>query len=105
MLKYLSPVRVVSRRIRGHISSSTRLNSPLLTNRMGYPIWIVGVVSILVHVHPSDTIGNKTRQTRQRVSNHEQSNGSVVGPRRGVKYCTVQSTTVHEWVFGSECPY
>ncbi|GBM64556.1 hypothetical protein AVEN_14874-1 [Araneus ventricosus] len=63
------------------------------------------VVSILVHVHPSDTIGNETRQTRQRVSNHEQSNGSVVGPRRGVKLCAVQSTTVHEWAFSSESPY
>ncbi|GBN51468.1 hypothetical protein AVEN_5707-1 [Araneus ventricosus] len=40
------------------------------------------VVSILVHVHPSDTIGNETRQTRQPVSSHQQSNGSVVGPRR-----------------------
>ncbi|GBL90717.1 hypothetical protein AVEN_203262-1 [Araneus ventricosus] len=43
MLKYLSPVRVVSRHIRGPISrqlhtyhhrGSTRLNSPLLTNRV-----------------------------------------------------------------------
>ncbi|GBM22813.1 hypothetical protein AVEN_226483-1 [Araneus ventricosus] len=43
MLKYLLPVRVVSRRIRGPISrqlhtshhrGSTRLNSPLLTNRV-----------------------------------------------------------------------
>ncbi|GBM06475.1 hypothetical protein AVEN_58316-1 [Araneus ventricosus] len=81
MLKYLSLVKVVSRRIRGHISrqlhtfhhrGSTRLNSPLLTNRMDYPIWIIDVVSILVHVHPSDIIGNETRQTRQRISNHQQ---------------------------------
>ncbi|GBM66885.1 hypothetical protein AVEN_263945-1 [Araneus ventricosus] len=68
-------------------------------------LWINDVVSILVHVHLSDTIGNETRQTRQHVSNHQQSNGSVVGPRRGVKHCTVQSTTVHEWAFGSDSPY
>ncbi|GBL83715.1 hypothetical protein AVEN_132630-1 [Araneus ventricosus] len=68
-------------------------------------LWINDVVSILVHVLPSDTIGNETCQTRQRVSSHQQSNGSVVGPRRGVKLCGVQSTTVHEWVFGSKSPY
>ncbi|GBN47999.1 hypothetical protein AVEN_169807-1 [Araneus ventricosus] len=88
-----------------HHRGSTRLNSPLLTNRMYYPIWVIDVVSVLVHVHPSDTIGNETRQTRQRVSNHQQPNGSVVGPRRVVKHCTVQSTTVNEWAFGSESPY
>ncbi|GBL82350.1 hypothetical protein AVEN_127460-1 [Araneus ventricosus] len=60
-------------------------------------LWINDVVSILVHVHPSDTIGNETRQTRQRVSSHQQSNGSVVGPRQGVKLCAVQLATVHEW--------
>ncbi|GBM58080.1 hypothetical protein AVEN_10381-1 [Araneus ventricosus] len=59
-------------------------------------LWINDVVSILVHVHPSDTIGNETRQTRQRVSSHQQSKGSVVGPKRGVKLCAVQSATVHE---------
>ncbi|GBM61777.1 hypothetical protein AVEN_18340-1 [Araneus ventricosus] len=68
-------------------------------------LWINDVVSILVHLHPSDTIGNEARQIRQRVSSHQQSNGSVFGPRRGVKLCDVQSTTVHEWVFGSESPY
>ncbi|GBM78873.1 hypothetical protein AVEN_139344-1, partial [Araneus ventricosus] len=26
-------------------------------------LWINDVVSILVHLHPSDTIGNETRQT------------------------------------------
>ncbi|GBM00503.1 hypothetical protein AVEN_111731-1 [Araneus ventricosus] len=62
------------------------------------------VVFILVHVHPSDTIGNETRQIRQRVSSHHQSNDSIVGPRRGVKLCAVQSATVHEWAFGSEIP-
>ncbi|GBN55137.1 hypothetical protein AVEN_14098-1 [Araneus ventricosus] len=59
-------------------------------------LWINDVVSILVHLHPSDTIGNETRQTRQRVSSHQQSNGSVVGPRRRVKLYDVQSATVHE---------
>ncbi|GBN06145.1 hypothetical protein AVEN_19601-1 [Araneus ventricosus] len=57
------------------------------------------VVFIPVQVHPPDTIGNETRQTRQRVSSHQQSNG---GLRRGVKLCALQSTTVHEWNFGSE---
>ncbi|GBM33153.1 hypothetical protein AVEN_83667-1 [Araneus ventricosus] len=27
-------------------------------------LWVKDVVSILVHVHPPDTIGNETRQTR-----------------------------------------
>ncbi|GBO43701.1 hypothetical protein AVEN_203415-1 [Araneus ventricosus] len=31
-------------------------------------LWINDVVSILVHVHPSDTIGNETRQTSSSVS-------------------------------------
>ncbi|GBL99036.1 hypothetical protein AVEN_227541-1 [Araneus ventricosus] len=64
-------------------------------------LWINDVVSIFVHVHPSNIIGNETRQTRQRVSSHQQSNGSVVGP----KLCAVQSTMVHERAFGSESPY
>ncbi|GBM43360.1 hypothetical protein AVEN_166102-1 [Araneus ventricosus] len=68
-------------------------------------LWINDVVSILVHVHPSNTIGNETRQTRQRVSSHQQSNGGGVGPRKGVKLCAAQSATVHEWAFGSESPY
>ncbi|GBM96518.1 hypothetical protein AVEN_68018-1 [Araneus ventricosus] len=54
-------------------------------------LWINDVVSILVHVQPSDTIGNETRQTRQLVSSHQQSNGSVVWPRRGVKLCCAVS--------------
>ncbi|GBM06849.1 hypothetical protein AVEN_173602-1 [Araneus ventricosus] len=102
MLKYLSLVRVVSRRIRGPICanctrpiSSQRLHqieqSPV--DKQG--LWINDVVSILVHVHLSDTIENETRQTRQRVSRHQQPNGSVVEPRRGVKPYAVQSTTVH----------
>ncbi|GBN63878.1 hypothetical protein AVEN_162319-1, partial [Araneus ventricosus] len=67
--------------------------------------WIHEVVSIPAHVHPPDTIGNETRQTRQLVSSHQQFNGGVGGPRRGLKLCAVQSTTVHEWAFGSERPY
>ncbi|GBM27614.1 hypothetical protein AVEN_27280-1 [Araneus ventricosus] len=59
--------------------------------------WIHEVVSIPVHVHPPDTIGNETRQTRKLFSSHQQFNGGVGGPRRGVKLCAVQSTTVHEW--------
>ncbi|GBN40611.1 hypothetical protein AVEN_220298-1 [Araneus ventricosus] len=59
--------------------------------------WIHEVVSIPVHVHPPDTIGNETRQTRKLVSSHQQFNGGVGGPRRGVKLCAVQSTTVHRF--------
>ncbi|GFT89135.1 hypothetical protein TNCV_3085281 [Trichonephila clavipes] len=36
--------------------------------------WILEVVSIPVHVHQLDSIGNETRQTRQRVSSQQQSN-------------------------------
>ncbi|GBN80200.1 hypothetical protein AVEN_119318-1 [Araneus ventricosus] len=104
MLRYLSPVRVVSRRIRGPIPSQ-RLHQIEQTPVDKQDLWINDVVSILVHVHPSNTIGNEARQTRQCISSHQQSNGSVVGPRRGVKLCTVQSETVHEWAFGSESPY
>ncbi|GBM79026.1 hypothetical protein AVEN_23065-1 [Araneus ventricosus] len=67
--------------------------------------WIHEVVSIPVQVHPPDRIGNQTHQTRQLVSSHQQFNGGVGGPRRGVKLCVVQSTTVHEWDIGSESPY
>ncbi|GBM31785.1 hypothetical protein AVEN_56893-1 [Araneus ventricosus] len=56
-------------------------------------LWINDVVSILVHVHPSNAIRNETRQTRQRISNHQQSNGSIIGRRRGVTLCAGQSTT------------
>ncbi|GBO10354.1 hypothetical protein AVEN_75202-1 [Araneus ventricosus] len=68
-------------------------------------LWIHEVASIPVHVHPPDTIGNETCQTRQLVSSHQQFNGGVGGPRRGVKLYAVQSTTVHEWDIGSESPY
>ncbi|GBM12899.1 hypothetical protein AVEN_114973-1 [Araneus ventricosus] len=57
--------------------------------------WIHEVVSIPVHVHPPDTIGNETLQTRQLVSSHQQFNGGVGGPRRSVKLCAVQSTTTN----------
>ncbi|GBN03277.1 hypothetical protein AVEN_142221-1 [Araneus ventricosus] len=90
MLKYLSPVRVVSSCIRVPISRQLH-TSHTITERLHQieqspvdkqGLWIIDVASILAHVHPSDTIGNQTRQTRQRVSSHQQSNGSVVGPRR-----------------------
>ncbi|GFX67967.1 uncharacterized protein TNCV_2288291 [Trichonephila clavipes] len=67
--------------------------------------WIHEVFSIPVHVHQLDSIGNYTRQTRQRVFGHQQSNVGVDGLRRGIKLCVVQSTRVHEWVFGSDSPY
>ncbi|GFU80362.1 uncharacterized protein TNCV_3521361 [Trichonephila clavipes] len=67
--------------------------------------WIHEVVSIRVHVHQFDSIGNETRQTRQRLSSHQQSNVSVDGPSKGVKLYFVQSTRVYEWAFGSEIPY
>ncbi|GBN41925.1 hypothetical protein AVEN_41490-1 [Araneus ventricosus] len=43
--------------------------------------WIHEVVSIPVHAHPPDTIGNDTRQTKKLVSSHQQFNGGVGGPR------------------------
>ncbi|GFX60578.1 hypothetical protein TNCV_3061511 [Trichonephila clavipes] len=43
--------------------------------------WIHEIVSIPVHVHQLDSIGNETRQTRQHVSSHQQSYVSVDGPR------------------------
>ncbi|GBM21260.1 hypothetical protein AVEN_82499-1, partial [Araneus ventricosus] len=85
---------------------STRLNSSLLT------CWIHG--SMLLSPYQYMSI-----QTRQLVSSHQQFNGGVGGPRRGVKLytssvklyscilvdCAVQSTTIHEWDIGSESPY
>ncbi|GBN59396.1 hypothetical protein AVEN_202009-1 [Araneus ventricosus] len=85
-----------------HHRGSTRLNSPLLTCRGP---WIHEVVSISVHVHLPETIGNETRQTRQHVSSHQQTNGGVGEPRRDIKLCAVQSTTVHERHFDSESQY
>ncbi|GBM27537.1 hypothetical protein AVEN_238006-1 [Araneus ventricosus] len=67
--------------------------------------WIHEVVPIPVHVHPHNTIGNVTLQTRQRVSSHQQPNSGAGCPKRGVKLCAVQSTMVHEWAFVSESPY
>ncbi|GFX91980.1 uncharacterized protein TNCV_5004441 [Trichonephila clavipes] len=82
-----------------HHRDTNSLNSPLLTSR------IHEVVFIPVHVHQPNSIGNETRQTRQRVCSHQQSNVSVDGPRRGVKPCVVQSTRVLEWAFGYKSPY
>ena len=42
--------------------------------------WIHEVVSIPVHVHPLETIGNETRQTRQHVFTHQQPNVGVDEP-------------------------
>ncbi|GFY20565.1 hypothetical protein TNCV_211971 [Trichonephila clavipes] len=44
--------------------------------------WINEVVSQPVHVHQLDSIGKETRQIRQRVSSHQQSNVGVDGPSR-----------------------
>ncbi|GBM17006.1 hypothetical protein AVEN_133282-1 [Araneus ventricosus] len=104
MLKYLSELSLDISEVTYHANCTRSIPSQrlyqieqsLFTNRMDYPIWIIDVVAILVHVHPSDTNGNETRKTRQRVSNNQQSNGGVVGPRRGVKHFTMQLTTVHE---------
>ncbi|GBN82940.1 hypothetical protein AVEN_185631-1 [Araneus ventricosus] len=110
MLKYLSELSLDVSGVPHHVNSTRPIPSQRLHQIEKSPVdkqglWINDVVSILVHVHPSDTIGNETRQTRQRVSSHQQSNSSVVGSRRGVKLCAVQSTTIHEWAFGSESPH
>ena len=55
--------------------------------------WTHEVVSMPVHVQPLDTIGNETRQTRQHISSHQQSNVGVDGPRRDVQLCIVQSAS------------
>ncbi|GBM29922.1 hypothetical protein AVEN_111230-1 [Araneus ventricosus] len=106
MLKYLSESSLDVSGVPYHVNCTRPIPSQRLHQIKQTPVdkrglWINDVVSILVHVHPSDKIGNETRQTRQRVSRHQQSNGSVVGPRRGVKLWAVQSTTIHEWAFGS----
>ncbi|GFV70199.1 uncharacterized protein TNCV_2553431 [Trichonephila clavipes] len=73
-----------------HHRVPTSLNSPLLTCRFhGFM-----AVSIPVHVHQLDSIGNENRQTS---SSHQQTIVGVDEPRRGVKLCVVQSTRVHEW--------
>ncbi|GBM32220.1 hypothetical protein AVEN_131609-1 [Araneus ventricosus] len=105
MLKYLSESSLDVSGVPYHANCtrpipSTRLNSPLLTNRV-YGLMMSSAYSYTC----IRTIGNETRQTRQRVSNNQQSNGSFVGPRRGVKHCTVQSTTEHECTIGSESLY
>ncbi|GFV32304.1 uncharacterized protein TNCV_1675901 [Trichonephila clavipes] len=67
--------------------------------------WTHEIDSIAVHVHQLESIGNETRQTRQHVSSHQQSNAGVDGPRRGIRLYVVQSTRVHKDAFGSESPY
>ncbi|GFY03728.1 hypothetical protein TNCV_3666381 [Trichonephila clavipes] len=46
-----------------------------------YGPWIHEAVSLPVHVHQLDSIGNKTRQTWQRVSSHQQSSVGIGLPR------------------------
>ncbi|GBL77135.1 hypothetical protein AVEN_12768-1 [Araneus ventricosus] len=69
-----------------HANCTRPIPSQRLRHIEQYPIdkqglWINDVVSILVHVHPTNTFGNESRHTKQRVSSHRQSNGSVVGSR------------------------
>ncbi|GBL93641.1 hypothetical protein AVEN_61889-1 [Araneus ventricosus] len=108
MLKYLSESSLDVSGVPYHANCTHPIPSQRLYQIEQSPVdkqglWI-NDVSILIHMHPSETIGNKTRQTRQRVSSHQQSNGSTVRPRRGVKLCAFQSTTVQEWALGSESP-
>ncbi|GFW58091.1 uncharacterized protein TNCV_2742371 [Trichonephila clavipes] len=58
-----------------HIDLVTCLSSKAIRSIKGP--WIHEVVSILVHVHQLDSIGNEARQTRQRVSSNQQSNAVV----------------------------
>ncbi|GFX98026.1 uncharacterized protein TNCV_4906761 [Trichonephila clavipes] len=98
------PVRVVSRSIRDPISRQlhTRpIPSHSIHQLEQSPVdmigaWIHEVVSIPMHVHQLDSNENETRQTRKRISSHQQSNVGVNGPKRGVKLCVVQSRRVHE---------
>ncbi|GFV40180.1 uncharacterized protein TNCV_3953771 [Trichonephila clavipes] len=80
------PVRVISRRIKGPISH--QLQTPhtiaglhqLEQSSVDMLVtWIHEVVSIPVHVRQLDSIGNETRQIRQHVSSHQQSNVGVDG--------------------------
>ena len=66
--------------------ASTSLNSSLLTFR------IHEVVSMPIHVHPLDTIGNETCLTRKHVSNHQKPSITLDRPRQGVKLCVLQSS-------------
>ncbi|GFY01067.1 uncharacterized protein TNCV_5075341 [Trichonephila clavipes] len=58
--------------------------------------WIYKVVSLPVRVHLPDTIGNETHQTSQCASRHQQSSGNAGRPRRGLRLCAEQLTTVHD---------
>ena len=75
----------------------------LLTITQPLPVWTVQdpwiheVISLPVHIHLLNTIGNKARQIRKNVSCHQQSNVSVDGPRRGIKHCVVQLARVPSW--------
>ncbi|GBM69580.1 hypothetical protein AVEN_261646-1 [Araneus ventricosus] len=84
MLKYMSESSLDVSGVSYHANCTRPIPSQSLHQIEQSPVdkqglWINDVVSILVHVHPSDTIVNEARQTRQRVSSRQQSNGSDVG--------------------------
>ncbi|GBM29002.1 hypothetical protein AVEN_40752-1 [Araneus ventricosus] len=106
MLKYLSESSLGVSGVPYHANCIPNMQSHCLHQIEQSPVdkqglWMNDVVSILVHVHPSYTIGNETRQTRQRVSSLQQSNDSEA-QERSKALCRA---TVHEWAFGSERPY
>ncbi|GFX23784.1 uncharacterized protein TNCV_3597261 [Trichonephila clavipes] len=77
-------------RVPYHANCTRRILSQSLHQLGEFPVdmlgpWIHEVVSIPVHVHQLNSTGNETRQTRQRVSSHRQSNVDDDGPRRGVE--------------------
>ncbi|GBM64552.1 hypothetical protein AVEN_232731-1 [Araneus ventricosus] len=86
MLKYLSESSLDVSGVPYHANCTRPIPSQRLHQIEQSPVgkqglWINDVVPILVNGHPSDTIGNEIRQTRQCVSSHQQSNGNVVGSR------------------------
>ena len=83
MRTYVSPVRVVSRRIRSPISLIPQTPHTITESPPAWTCcwhagpWIHEVASIPVHVHPPDKIGNETCQTKRHVSSRQQSNFGV----------------------------
>ncbi|GBM14699.1 hypothetical protein AVEN_71983-1 [Araneus ventricosus] len=82
-----------------HHRGSTRLNSPLLTNRV-YGLMMSSPYSCMC-IRP---IQLETRLVRPG-NVFPVINSPMVWPRRGVKLCVVQSATVHEWAFGFKSPH
>ena len=80
MLIYVSPVRVVSWRIR--VTISVQLHKPHTSIEpllaWTVPCWHAGFMDLW------GCLGNETRQTRQHVSSHQQSDVGFDEPRRGV---------------------